>query len=152
MLPGVRWEGNTIYYYFVTSDSNVRGYVDTCVPVWNSGLDAKLVKGTSGICVDSVSDAGAGWEGLTQLSKPGPYVINAYLWMNTTLMYKYKDGGSWVSYPLGRTRSIVYHELGHALCLDEDWYAYSNAVMHPYTTERALTPTDQDKRYVNNTY
>ena len=156
MRSGAIWNTRTLYYRFLISDSTIMSYTNTAVSGWNNGLELQLIRSYSnytgtGVAIDAASHPEVSWDGLCQLTYYGGFVNGAYIIFNTYLLYRYMNNGVWVDHSSARSLSTVYHELGHALGLDEETNS-SDSVMIHNTLLRKLTPTERDKNFVNAAY
>ena len=154
MLDGVIWADSSIGYVFASNvDSHVVGMVNSAAAVWSSMSDINFIYGRSNTTIDATYQPALTWDGLTQHTKSGAtgFVQSCWVTINTARTYSYGDYGEEEGYKM--QKSVIYHELGHVICLGEDNDAPAkSAVMIQVTEERAWEPTSRDINYVNNAY
>lgn len=142
-LTGVRWANGNIRYSCTSTMSSLnRSYVASAASSWSSSTNANLSSG-SGATFDEINQSALAWDGYTTYGKSRGYVTST--WTNINAYYTNGYSGS-------KTLGVISHEMGHVLCLNEE-YSTTVSVMVPRTASRNYTtPQSIDIKNVNSIY
>ncbi len=142
-----KFPGSYITYSYISGSSYFNNAVTAAASTWSANTDATLAYTSSGgqVLVTEFYNSGAAWDGLSNFTNSGVTLKSCTITINSAKTASY---GSY------KVRSVVSHEFGHALSLDE----YSARVlMHPTTSVRydsygIYTPQTDDINGVNYIY
>ena len=142
---GKRWEKTSINYYYV---SPIFG---TGAASW-SGLDATLIYSPTYYDINcyTVSSPNANWDGISYVGYNMLYITSVTINVNSAASQTWNNENA--------VKSVVAHEFGHALGLDEN--GSTRTIMNDHTwgtnsrygTYQLTTPQEDDKAGINAIY
>lgn len=142
---GYRWEKTSIQYYYTNS------IFATGAAAW-SGLDAKLSYGSTYYDINcyTVSSPNAAWDGISYIGHDMLHINSVTININTAASKTWNNSNA--------VKSVVAHEFGHALGLDEN--GSTRTIMNDHTwgtnsryeTYKLTTPQSDDKTGINAIY
>ncbi|MCI9151574.1 MAG: hypothetical protein HFI42_13990 [Lachnospiraceae bacterium] len=150
MLSGYLWPSRTITYSYSRSESsNFRNAVTASANAWSSKTIINYSYDSSGngkVYAMEQYVTGVAWAGTCTPHKSGGFIDSAVATINSyyTSTYEYN-----------KVRSVICHELGHALGMDEDW-VNKKSIMWPnvsnYDNYGIYVPQTVDINYIYGGY
>lgn len=115
---GKRWAKTSINYYYTNS------VFASGASAW-SGLDAKFIYSPTYYDVNcyTVSDLKAAWDGASQIGQNSTHIVSVTITVNTAASQTWNNSNA--------VKSVVAHEFGHALGLNEN--GSSRTIMNDHT-------------------
>lgn len=142
---GPRWEKTTINYYYVNS------IFATGAASW-SGLDAKLIYSPTYYDINcyTVSSPNANWDGISYIGNNMLHITSVTININSAASQTWNNDNA--------VKSVVSHEFGHALGLEDN--GSSRTIMNDHTwgtnsrygTYQLTTPQEDDRTGINAIY